>query len=134
MLWLQYPARCDCAGVPGKGTFFDLSFKVIMVFLRTFLLAGFLAIALSSFWTGGGVAVDAPSGCEDCTAFEASPVGPANALVQHPTELAGDQTDPDVADTPRVRTFTAYPVYSQAGISLHSPDPLAVLLRPPWAA
>lgn len=105
-----------------------------MAFLRTFLLAGFLAIALSSFWMGGSEAVDAPSGCENCTAFEASPVAPANALLQYPAELAGDQTDPDVADTPHLRTFTAYPVRSQAGICLHSPDPLAVLLRPPWAA
>ena len=105
-----------------------------MVFLRTFLLAGFLAIALSSFWTGLSEAADAPYGCENCTAFEASPAGAASTMVQHPAELAGDQTDPDVADTPHLRTFTAYPVRSQAGICLHSPDPLAVLLRPPWAA
>ncbi|MBP6194527.1 MAG: hypothetical protein KBF58_05885 [Methyloversatilis sp.] len=105
-----------------------------MVFLRTLLLAAFFAIALSSLWAGGGEAVDAPHGCSFCTTFEASSSDVANAALPHLAEASTDQADPDVAETPYVRTFSAHPVRSHAATSLQLPDPLAALLRPPWVA
>jgi hypothetical protein len=105
-----------------------------MVFLRTLLLAGFFAIALSSLWTGSDEAVDAPYGCSIGTEFEASSSDVVNAVLPHFAETSSDQADPDVAETPYVRTFSAHSVRSHAGIPLQLPDPLAVLLRPPWVA
>ena len=134
MLDSQYLVHCDINDVPGEGTFFNQPFKVTMVFVRTLLLAGFLAIALSSLWTGAGEAVDAPYGCDNCTAFEVSSAEAAAAMQPPLAEPAGDQTDPDVADTLHVRTFSAHSVRSLKGSSLHLPDPHAVLLRPPWVA
>lgn len=135
MLDLQCLARGDINGVPGEGTFLNQPLEVVMVFLRTLLLAGFFAIALSSHWTGAGEAVDAPYGCDNCTAHEASSAGAESAVqLSHLAEQASDQADPDVADTLRVRIFSAHPARSLADTSLPLPDPLAVLLRPPWVA